>query len=141
MKAISIRQPWAWLIVNRVKPVENCDWTHAPGYRGPLLIHASKSGTKKEYAEAIAFAHSIDDRLLIPSYADVQRGGVVGVAELTDIVRSSKSPWFTGPIGLELRNAYALPLHPCKGQLMPFEVALPEDYLKALKRLGLANEL
>ena len=39
MKCISIRQPWAWLIIKGVKPVENRTWSSS--YRGPLLIHAS----------------------------------------------------------------------------------------------------
>jgi hypothetical protein len=32
-KAISIRQPWAWLIVNSFKDVENRSWKTK--YRGP----------------------------------------------------------------------------------------------------------
>src|SRR5438045_8559495 len=38
MKALSIRQPWAWLIVNGHKPVENRSWSTK--YTGKLLIHA-----------------------------------------------------------------------------------------------------
>jgi hypothetical protein len=38
MRTLSIRQPWAWLIVNGHKPVENRDW--ATSFRGPVLIHA-----------------------------------------------------------------------------------------------------
>jgi|MTBAKSStandDraft_1061840.scaffolds.fasta_scaffold01338_30 hypothetical protein len=41
MKAISIKQPWAWLIANGYKTVENRKWYTA--HRGDLLIHASKS--------------------------------------------------------------------------------------------------
>ena len=41
MKALSIKQPWAWLIVNGFKDVENRTWRTK--YRGPLLIHASKA--------------------------------------------------------------------------------------------------
>jgi hypothetical protein len=39
MKVIVIRQPWAWLIVNGFKDIENRSW--ATRYRGPLLIQAS----------------------------------------------------------------------------------------------------
>lgn len=39
VKALSVRQPWAWAIARGHKPVENRSWTTA--YRGPLLIHAS----------------------------------------------------------------------------------------------------
>ena len=48
LKAISIRQPWAWLIVNGYKDVENRIW--ATSLRGRVLIHAgaSKSDTTPE---------------------------------------------------------------------------------------------
>jgi hypothetical protein len=38
MKALSIRQPWAWAIAHGGKDVENRTW--GGGYRGPLAIHA-----------------------------------------------------------------------------------------------------
>jgi ASCH domain len=40
MKIISIRQPWAGLIVSGLKDVENRTWPTR--YRGPILIHASQ---------------------------------------------------------------------------------------------------
>ncbi|HDU8694716.1 TPA: ASCH domain-containing protein, partial [Morganella morganii subsp. morganii] len=40
MKAISIRQPWAWLIVNGHKDIENRSWRTK--YRGQVLVHASQ---------------------------------------------------------------------------------------------------
>jgi hypothetical protein len=48
LKAISIRQPRAWLIVNGYKDVENRIW--AANVRGRVLIHAgaSKSDTNPE---------------------------------------------------------------------------------------------
>jgi hypothetical protein len=39
-KALSIRQPWAHLIVAGIKQIENRTWTTR--YRGPLLIHAGQ---------------------------------------------------------------------------------------------------
>ena len=39
MKAISIKQPWASLIVHGIKDIENRTW--ATKYRGKVLIHAS----------------------------------------------------------------------------------------------------
>mgnify|MGYP002359850962 FL=1 len=38
MKALSIRQPWAGLIIHGYKDIENRDWPTR--YRGPLLVHA-----------------------------------------------------------------------------------------------------
>lgn len=39
--ALSIRQPWAWLIVNNHKPVENRSWPTS--FRGRFLVHAGKT--------------------------------------------------------------------------------------------------
>lgn len=41
MKALSVRQPWATLIVAGLKRVETRTW--ATRHRGPLLIHAAKT--------------------------------------------------------------------------------------------------
>lgn len=38
MKALSVRQPWAWAIGYGQKTIENRSW--ATAYRGPLAIHA-----------------------------------------------------------------------------------------------------
>lgn len=122
MKALSIRQPWAWLIVNGFKDIENRSW-HTK-YRGPVLIHASKGLTRKEYDEACAM---IVDRLIsvdIPDLDDLQRGGIVGYATITGTCESSPSPWFFGPIGFQLANANALPLHPLSGRLGFFDTRL-----------------
>ena len=39
MKALSIRQPWAWLILHGGKDIENRTW--ATKLRGRVLIHAA----------------------------------------------------------------------------------------------------
>ncbi len=41
---LSIRQPWAWLIVNGYKDIENRTWSTR--FRGKVLIHAGKNGMK-----------------------------------------------------------------------------------------------
>ena len=38
---LSVRQPWAWLILQGLKPIENRTWSTP--YRGPLQLHAGKS--------------------------------------------------------------------------------------------------
>jgi hypothetical protein len=45
MKIITIRQPWAHLIVNGSKNIENRTWPTS--YRGPVLIHASLNINRK----------------------------------------------------------------------------------------------
>jgi hypothetical protein len=37
-------------------------------------------------------------------------------------VRRSESPWFTGPFGFVLEDAYELPFEPCAGQQGFFEI-------------------
>ena len=48
MKVISIRQPWASLIVNGYKEYEFRSWK--TNFRGPIYIHASKA-IEKEHLE------------------------------------------------------------------------------------------
>ncbi|WP_181162423.1 ASCH domain-containing protein [Burkholderia contaminans] len=56
MKALSIQQPWAWLIAHAdeyddPKRIENRNW--ATRYRGPLLIHASKTFDRSGYESVL----------------------------------------------------------------------------------------
>ena len=85
--ALSVRQPWAWAIVHAGKPVENRKWEKGnPGlkFRGPCCIHASKGMTRAEYEEAAKFMASIG--VTCPAPADLQRGGIVGITTVADIV-------------------------------------------------------
>lgn len=52
MKALSIRQPWAHAILHLGKRVENRDWAGC-AYRGPILLHASKSLVLRDFDEEI----------------------------------------------------------------------------------------
>lgn len=47
MRAITVRQPWAWAIAAGHKLVENRSAGFPATYRGPLLIHASKAWSKR----------------------------------------------------------------------------------------------
>ena len=38
MKTLSVRQPWANLIVDDIKPIENRTWK--TNYRGRIYVHA-----------------------------------------------------------------------------------------------------
>ena len=121
MIALSIRQPWAWLILYAGKDIENRDW--ATSFRGRFLIHASKGMTRAEYASACDFAASCgvaSER--IPSLDNLPRGGVVGSVELVDCVQSSGSPWFVGENGFVLRDPRPLTFVPWKGRLSFFDV-------------------
>lgn len=126
MIALSIRQPWAWLILHAGKDIENRDWSTK--YRGRFLIHAGKGMTRAEYASACDFAASCGvSNSRMPSFDDLPRGGIVGSVELVDCAQRSGSPWFVGEHGFVLRDPRPLPFTPWKGQLSFFDV--PRDAL------------
>ncbi len=121
MKALSIRQPWAWLILNAGKDIENRNWQTS--FRGRFLIHAAKGMTYEEYNGAMMFATE-RSRLLfrMPSFESLQRGGIIGSVELSDCVFNSESPWFCGSYGFVLRDPRPIEFIPYKGQLGFFDV-------------------
>lgn len=116
--ALSVRQPWAWAIVHAGKPVENRNWRKPnPGlkFRGECCLHASKGMTRAEYEDAAEFIASLG--ITPPAPADLQRGGVIGVTTIVDIVQDMDNPWFFGPRGLVLANTRAVDFIPAKGAL------------------------
>lgn len=118
MKALSIMQPWAWLIVNGHKEIENRNWRCH--YRGPILIHAGKKLDRDAFADLNEFRHPVHGGDLPPPIDPPFRydlGGIVGEAEIVDCVERSDDPWFVGRFGIVLRNAKPLPFSPCKGAL------------------------
>lgn len=138
MKAISIRQPWAFFIVAGLKPVENRDW--ATRFRGDLLIHAGKTMTKADYWNACEFAHfecgvPVDQ---IPSADQLERGGIVGKVNMFDCVSASDSPWFVGEHGFLMSDAQRTPFVKCNGALSFFEV--PADAMTELNAALAAAE-
>lgn len=108
MKALSVRQPWAYLIVQGIKDIENRPWTTS--YRGPLLIHASRQ---------FDGSYSNTDIVLPDIY---EQGGIVGMVNLVDVITESDSRWFQGKYGFVLKDACTLPFMPLRGALHIFDV-------------------
>lgn len=129
MKALSIMQPWAWLIVEGHKDIENRDWRPSnPGlrFRGRVLIHCGKKMDP-------AYENGQDwDWPDIERPCDFDMGGIVGDAEIIDCVTASSSRWFCGPYAFVIRNARPLPFRPCVGALGFFEPDYSKTY--AVKR-------
>lgn len=121
MKAISIRQPWAWLIVNGYKDIENRSWPTR--FRGRVLVHAAKAMTRGEYEVACNMAQHLG--VTIPAANELDRGGITGEAVITGCVDGSPSPWFFGKFGFVITDARPLPFQPLKGSLGFFEVLQP----------------
>ena len=101
IRALSIKQPYPHHIFHDGKDVENRDWPTKG--RGWFIAHAgvSKSELDKD-----------DERQMA-----LPRGGVVGMARIVDCVTQMDSNWFFGRYGFVLRDAFALPLIPCRGAL------------------------
>jgi ASCH domain len=130
-KALSIRQPWAWLIVNGHKDIENRSW--ATRFRGPVLIHAAKGMTRLEYSAALLMFDQAGIRAHFPRLEDLQRGGIVGVAEVAGCVPPERrtSYWhMPGCQGFAMRGAQPLPFTPLAGRLGFFDV--PADVLSQI---------
>jgi hypothetical protein len=134
VKALSIRQPWAWFILNAGKNVENrgSRWV----YRGPVLIHVGASLTKDEYRAWRAAGESMRSdpkpRAKVPEYSEMQRGGFVGIVRITGCSEHpiyDRDPaknvqgWRMGSdehgatYGYDLADVQALPFVPAKGAL------------------------
>lgn len=140
---LSIRQPWAFSIVPPGnKRIENRSWRAR--YRGMFLIQAAKGLTRDEL-EGWADMIRAEDiswpglRGRVWRTGDFDRGGIVGMATLADVVTSEdqlpadQRPWFFGPYGFVLEDVRALPFMPCKGALGFF--AAPPEIEAEVRRL------
>lgn len=114
MLALSIKQPWAFLIASGQKDIENRSWPTK--YRGPILIHAGKVPDRNFSTIGLPPLDFIGYR------EHQQTGGIIGIAEIVDCVTESDSPWFFGKYGFVLKNARPVQFYPCRGQLGIFQV-------------------
>jgi len=122
---LSIRQPWAWLIVNGWKDIENREWPTRQ--RGPIYVHASQTMTQDDYEACRIFVEGIHPTLWhkIPPANKLERGGIVGQTTILDCVTRHPSEWFCGSYGLVLDDSKPLPFVACPGQLRFFPA--PEE--------------
>jgi hypothetical protein len=129
MKAITVRQPWAYAIMSLGKDIENRDWYTR--FRGRVAIHAAKGVTRYEYEDACAFIgniiHGAQNRVVeIPQYEELTRGAIIGTIEIVDCVKDADSLWFQGDYGFVLKNRkHIFPPIPCQGALGFWDV--PQD--------------
>ncbi len=121
MKALSLKQPWAELIVSGKKTIEVRKWNTK--FRGEFLIHASKQPNKE------GMKHF--------GFNELPTGCIVGKAELVDVKEYNTKEAFDADTNLHqaslfafnkkrygflLKNVQRLPQKPLKGQLNFFEV-------------------
>ena len=122
MKALSIRQPWAELILQGRKTIELRTWQ--TNYRGRIAVHASQT-----VREEACVAYGLDPTRVV-------RGALVGTVELVDILPLDEAAWealrdqhlslrdFSGPIfGWRLEAPQRLPQPvPMRGRMSLFNV-------------------
>lgn len=148
MQAISIKQPWAWLIVHGYKDVENRNWKigrkptcfgeyQNRGLELPsrIYVHAGKTGefNKETFAWILQRLNGQQSTLFALQYQILDGvphrfplGAIIGEIDIIDCVKDSKSPWAEeGLYHFVLTNpiAYKEPI-PYRGQLGFFEVNL-----------------
>lgn len=86
MKAISVRQPWASLIVQDIKPIENRTWK--TNYRGRVLVHAPLK------VEDVAFSLEQLDMIGGAQFPyPLPVSAIIGSVEIVDCIKDSKSIW------------------------------------------------
>ena len=110
MKALTIKQPWANLIMRAGKDIENREWPTS--FRGRIAVTASAKFEYEELLYAMEFMKSWLPRFS-PRIFELEARGyncacILGTVEIIDCVQASDSPWFCGTYGFVLRNPVML---------------------------------
>ena len=108
MLALTVRQPYASLIVLGVKPVENRSW--ATRHRGEIAIHAAKEIFQDDvdYCEdRLGYKLDLDELVY---------GAVIGSVQLSGIKEHHRSKWYApGNVAWCLGRPRAIKPVPCPG--------------------------
>jgi hypothetical protein len=136
IKALTVKQPWAWAIADGHKPVENRKWKTR--HRGLLAIHAGRAwdlpGARWMRAQPAG--------PVPPGMDEVTRGAVVAVVELVGVcgrsegsryVRCDCGPWaVSGQFHWQLKDPSPLS-EPflVSGQLGLWDIDLPDSLIGA----------
>ena len=89
MKVLTVKQPWASLIVQGLKNIENRTWRTK--FRGKILIHAAAKPVKEGWN-----ALTKKQRLLLPCEPLIENlpyGSIIGSVEIIDCVQNHPSEW------------------------------------------------
>jgi len=156
---LSLRQPWAWAVLSAGKTIENRKWSTS--FRGVFLLHAAswpgdvEAMTKRAEragCRSKALHNAVEEaQAMLDMAADAgaklpkvtmrelyaERGGIVGVARLYDIIPPCRGtlfqcehPWhMPEQYGFRLADIRRVPFTPWKGCLgffgVPRDVAEP----------------
>jgi hypothetical protein len=123
MKALTLKQPWAWAVAHAGKDVENRTWRPPSSIIGQCIaIHAGMEFDKE------AASHRGIRNSTLPD--EFEHGAIVAVSRILTYQHETGFPrgpgrfpksdraywWFTGPYGWWLTRTITLPEPiPCKG--------------------------
>jgi ASCH domain len=113
VRALTVRQPWAWAIIHAGKDIENRSWTNKYA-TGTIAVHAGSGLDPLD---------RLPRGVKRPGGDDLVRGAIIGVVDIVGVVDDHPSKWFRGPLGWVLRNPRPLPRSiPCAGRLGLWEL-------------------
>lgn len=96
MKAITVKQPWASLIVHGIKDIENRTWACPKKYIGQrVLIHAGadkRGGWTLNHDQAGALCRS-KSILYSTDFNNLPFGSIIGSVEIVNCVQNHPSVW------------------------------------------------
>ena len=139
MKALTVKQPWASLIAQGLKDVENRTWK--TNYRGKILIHAAATAVKEGW-DALNEAQLVkvfnQKEKLYGGNEDLPNGAIVGSVEIVDCVKNHPSIWAEqGVWNWVLKNPVMFdePVTGVKGKLSlwEYEGEIPENKPKVVE--------
>jgi hypothetical protein len=83
IKALTVKQPWAWAITHGTKRTENRTWAPPSSWSGFLALHAAKTVAAKDMT-ALANTPGMDGRQM-PRRDRLVCGAVVALARVVDV--------------------------------------------------------
>lgn len=106
MKAITVQQPYASLICQGIKDIENRSWrTH---YRGPVYIHASAKAAKLIFEQPDQA--TIQEIIIATMLGEVENQDlfscIIGQVDIIDCVTNYPSFWATKSEGVLVGNKF-----------------------------------
>ncbi len=132
MLVLTLKQPWAWMVIYGTKPLENRRWWNKlcqalMSECEPFAVHVGEKVTRSYYADAVEFARQEDPELVVPSMEELVYGALLGTAVIWGKYTPEQwRPWgeeghvpwhMEGQYGWALRDRTPLPSPiPMKGK-------------------------
>lgn len=127
MLALTLYQPWAFIVVHGGKDIENRPWApplswmkNKPYFAIHAGLHYDKEGAEWLRARGSSWQPE-----------DIIHGAILGTARIGGVVKQSDSRWFIGPFGWLLEDIRPIKPLSCRGMqgLWP----MPAELEKAVR--------